>query len=321
LSSSRTTVAYAVVGLLFLVTFLVNTYLPDHPSRAGESKVVFNTFLLVMFLGLMSYMMVGHVLKKQPEGRVAAVMDVGMILGALFFVWLISLTKLGLMDALRFPSPNVVFDIYRADFELLVKRSTSESVLRLVEGYFLGVILAIPWGLVCGKNLALHDRWYPVAKIIAPIPPILFVPYALELLPTVDSAVVFVIFIGAFWPVLVNTIYGVRNVDPALIEAARTLGTRDRRLYRKILLPAALPQIYAGLFIGLVIGFIVLAVAEGIGGDFTIPGLGWYVLYFADTFDYKRIVAAILMIAFIVILWTGVSDYVQNRLLRWQKAS
>lgn len=321
MSQESTTLRYGGTCLLYAAMFLVNQYVPDAAVRLGEPKLMFNGFLLLMFTGLTSFTVFGHLMRKQPEGRVAAVMDVGLILGVLFFSWLVSLSKLGQLDVLRFPSPNVVFDIYRADFKLLVTASMTASVLRLIQGYAIGTALAIPWGLVCGKNLTLHDRWYPIAKILAPIPPILFVPYALELLPTVDAAVIFVIFIGAFWPILVNTIYGVRNIDPTLIEAARTLGTGNRRLYWKILLPGALPQIYAGLFIGLVIGFIVLAVAEGIGGDFTIPGLGWYVLYFADTFDYGRIVAAILTIAFIVIIWTAVSDTIQNKLLRWQKAS
>lgn len=323
MSQASTTLRYGVTCLLYSAMFLVNQYVPDAAVRVGEPKLIFNGFLLLMFAGLTSFMVFGHVMRKQPEGRVAAVMDVGLIMGVLFFAWLVSLSKLGQMDVLRFPSPNVVFDIYRDDFELLVAASATASVARLIQGYFVGSALAIPLGLVIGNNLTLHDRYYPVAKMIAPIPPILFVPYALELFPTVDMAVIFVIFIGAFWPVLVNTIYGVRNIDPIFIEAARTLGTREGsvRMYRKILLPAALPQIYAGLFVGLIIGFIVLAVAEGIGGDFTIPGLGWYVLYYADTFDYTRIVAAILMISLVVILWTGIGDTLQNRLLRWQKAS
>lgn len=311
---------YLLIALLFPLTLLINLYTPDSANRPDQPKEVFNLFLTAFFLLLLFFLVYGHVMKRQPMTRVRTIMDVGFIFGVFFFLWTVIVGKIGFFDPLRFPSPNTVFDVYRIDFDLLVYRSSTESIVRLAEGYFAAIILAIPLGLMVGRHRVLHDSvYYPVAKSIAPIPPIIFVPYAIELLPSVEIAVIFVIFIGAFWPVIVNTIYGVRNLDPSYIEAAKTLGVSERRLYTKVLFPAALPSIYAGLFIGLVIAFIVLAVAEGIGGSHGVPGLGWYVLYFADLFIYEKVVAAILVIALVVVIWTGISDRIQSRLLKWQR--
>lgn len=313
------TLKYSIIAFLFPLTLILNFLLPDAANRPDQPKLVFNLFLLLFSIFLISFLIFGHVMERQPKNRVRTIMDLSIFFGLFFLIWLISVGKGGLLDPLRFPSPNTVFDIYRSDFNLLIVQSTTQTIWRLLQGYLIAIVLAIPVGLLVGRHVNLHDRVaYPIAKTIAPIPPIIFVPYAIELLPTIDQAVVFVIFIGAFWPVYVNTVYGVRNLDARYIEAARTMGVKEWRMYTKILFPAALPSIYAGLFIGLVLAFIVLAVAEGIGGSYGSPGLGWYVLYFADLFQYEKIVAAILIIGIVVVAWTGVSDRIQNRLLKWQ---
>lgn len=311
---------YLAIISLFALTLLINHLVPDAANRPEQPKFVFDLFIFVFFISLLSFFIYGHVMGKQSKTRVRTVMDLSVIFGVFFLLWLVLIGKLGLTDPLRFPSPNTVFEVYNSDFQLLVVRSTWLTILRLVEGYIIAAVFAIPIGLVVGRHVKLHDRVaYPIAKIIAPIPPIIFVPYAIELLPTIDQAVTFVIILGAFWPIYVNTVYGVRNLDMRYIEAARTLGANELRLYRKVLFPGALPSINAGLFIGLVLAFIVLAVAEGIGGSISDPGLGWYVLYYADLFEYEKILAAILLIGFIVVLWTGVYDRIQARLLKWQK--
>jgi len=306
-----------MVAAIYLLTLLVNILTPDHPARAGESKYVFNLFLGCVASAAIFFAVVSKFKKFSPQ-RFSSLTEVIAIVGLVFLFWLVGLSKLDLMDGLRFPSPNLVFDVYKRDERLLLLWSVPESLGRLTQGYLLAVAIAIPAGLVCGRYKFLLDRTYPVAKILAPIPPILFVPYALDALPTLTAGTLFVIFMGAFWPIFINTMYGVFSLDPELVEAARTLGVTERRLFAKVLFPAALPSIYAGLFLGLILSFIVLMVAESIGGDYTQPGLGWYIDYFGDMFDYPRVVAGILVIALIVIVWMGVSDYIQRRLLRWQ---
>jgi NitT/TauT family transport system permease protein len=311
---------YLIILAIFPLTILINLFLPDAANRPDQPKLLFNMFLGILFLALLVLYVYGHVMGRQPKTRIRTVMDLSVVFGSFFFLWLLLIGKLGYTDPLRFPSPNTVFEVYRSDFKLLVVRSTSSTLLRLVEGYAPAIALGIPLGLFVGRHVNVHDRVaYPMAKMIAPIPPIIFVPYAIELLPSVDAAVIFVIFIGAFWPIYVNTVYGVRNFDYRYIEAAKTLGADEKKLYTRILFPGAFPSISAGLFIGLVLAFIVLAVAEGIGGSHGFPGLGWYVLYFADLFDYDKIVAAILLIGLVVVVWTAIFDRIQDRILRWQK--
>jgi NitT/TauT family transport system permease protein len=311
---------YTAITSIFLLIIILNYLIPDAANRPNQPKLVFNGMMFTFFLFALFFLVYGHFMKRQSPTRVRTIMDISLIFGSIFFLWLVTIGKLGFLDPLRWPSPNQVFYYYLADFDLLVVKSTLATVKRLAIGYFVAIIFAIPLGLIVGRYPNLHDRlYYPVAKVVAPIPPIILVPYAIELFPKIDQAVLFIIFIGAFWPIIVNTIYGVRTLDVKYIEAARTLGVSEKRLYTKVLFPGALPSIYAGLFIGLVLAFIVLAVAEGIGGSHSEPGLGWYVLYYADLFEYDKIVAAIFLIAFVVVVWTGISDRIQSRLLKWQR--
>jgi len=312
-------IKYLIIISIFLVTIVLNQFVPDAANRPDQPKLIFNMFLGMFILALLSVFIYGHLLGRLKKNGVRTIMDLSVVFGIFFFLWLVLIGKMGYTDHLRFPSPNSVFTVYQTDFSLLVVRSTSSTIIRLMQGYAPAIALAIPIGLFVGRHVNVHDRVaYPIAKMIAPIPPVIFVPYAIELLPSIDMAVIFVIFIGAFWPIYVNTVYGVRNFDYRYIEAAKTLGASEKKLYTKILFPGAFPSISAGLFIGLVLAFIVLAVAEGIGGSYGFPGLGWYVLYFADLFDYEKIVAAILLIGLVVVVWTAIFDRVQNRILRWQ---
>ena len=312
-------IKYLIIISIFLVTIVLNQFVPDAANRPDQPKLIFNMFLGMFILALLSVFIYGHLLGRLKKNGVRTIMDLSVVFGIFFFLWLVLIGKMGYTDHLRFPSPNSVFTVYQTDFSLLVVRSTSSTIIRLMQGYAPAIALAIPIGLFVGRHVNVHDRVaYPIAKMIAPIPPVIFVPYAIELLPSIDMAGIFVIFIGAFWPIYVNTVYGVRNFDYRYIEAAKTLGASEKKLYTKILFPGAFPSISAGLFIGLVLAFIVLAVAEGIGGSYGFPGLGWYVLYFADLFDYEKIVAAILLIGLVVVVWTAIFDRVQNRILRWQ---
>lgn len=213
---------------IYLSILLVNVLMPDHPARVGESKDVFNFFLSAVLL-ILILLAVTCRFRRCSSPRLTSMIEVSIIVGCVFLVWLVSLSKFDLMDGLRYPSPNLVFDVYRRDMNLLVIGSAGESVVKLVQGYLIAVAVAVPAGLICGRYRFLLDRAYPVAKILAPIPPILFVPYALDLLPTLTAGTIFIIFIGAFWPIFINTIYGVLNllVNIKTVECRRRAAGRS----------------------------------------------------------------------------------------------
>jgi NitT/TauT family transport system permease protein len=124
-----------------------------------------------------------------------------------------------------------------------------------------------------------------------------------------------VIFIGAFWPVFVNTVYGVFNIDRRIVNSARALGLKEHVMLRRVILPAALPSIFSGAMISLILAFVTLTVAEMIAAT---SGLGWYIQYEHEFANYDKMIAGMILMAACVIAVMWVFDRVQKYCLRWQ---
>lgn len=307
---------YGSISIYPLIA-IINLILPDAANRPDQPKDVLNALVLVFFAILLLYVAYGHSLKRQPHMRVRTIVDVSLIFGTFIFLWLIFVGKLGFLNTHSFPSPNDVFKVFAEDFDFLTYKSSKSSIGRAFVGYFLALVLGIPLGILGGRNLRAFSVSYPFSKVTAHIPPIVYLPYAIAVFPSIDHAIVFIIFIGAFWPILINTMFGVYNIEPRLIEFAKVLGANDRRILTKVVVPAALPSILAGSLIGLVVSFVLLTAGEMVGAH---TGLGFYLMYYFDVGYFDKVVAGILLISFWVFFWiTFAFDIVQARLLRWQR--
>ncbi|HWR40223.1 MAG TPA: ABC transporter permease [Patescibacteria group bacterium] len=238
-----------------------------------------------------------------------------LLLTALLIIWQTA-TSGGLpLDKELFPSPLKVATLLLED-RLVFASSLLSSFQLLFFGYSLAVISAIPLGLLVGWQNRLRLAIEPVTNILGPIPPIVFIPYAIALLPTFTAASIFIIFVGAFWPLFINTVSGVQAVEKGLLDSARALGVNRRTMMTRILLPGAMPHILTGGTVSLVLSFILLTAAEMIGAT---SGLGWYVKYFSDFADYPRVVAGIIVIGITVLILTTFYHLLSRYLLRWKK--
>jgi NitT/TauT family transport system permease protein len=241
--------------------------------------------------------------------------DLFLLIGLVIMVWEV-ISRLALVDTNLLQPPENVFAVYAVDYAtILTGIFSSLSILSI--GYILAVVAAIPIGLLMGWKKRLYNVAFPTAKALGPIPPTVYIPYAIALLPSFFASSVFVIFIGAFWPILVGVVGGVYNIDHRLINSARTLGLNDTTIMWKVLLPGALPSIFQGALIGLIISFITLMVAEIIGSS---SGLGWYLQSQGQFANYAAVMAGMIVVSIVVILVTMIFDRVQEYTLRWQKA-
>jgi len=238
-----------------------------------------------------------------------------LLLGFSLFIWQLATGWLVLLDANLFPPPLKVLSLLMEDRAVFVK-SLFSSLNLLFFGYSLAVITAIPLGLVIGANRRIRLAIEPATNILGPIPPIVYIPYAIALLPTFTMSSIFVIFIGAFWPLLINTISGVESLEKGLIDSAKSLGVSQKSMLIRILLPGAMPHIISGGAISLVLAFILLTAAEMIGAT---SGLGWYVKYFSDFADYPRVVAGIIVIGAVVLVLMTCYRRLAAYFLRWKK--
>ena len=154
-----------------------------------------------------------------------------------------------------------------------------------------------------------------VAGFLGAIPPIVYIPYGIALLPTFRSVSVLVIFLATFWPVFMGTISGVKNVDSRLLNSAKVLNLSRFSTMIHVILPASLSQIFVGANLGLCISFILLTSAEMIGAR---AGLGFYVKNYSDLGDYTRTLVGIVVIGVVVVISTWIVGSIQNRMLKWK---
>jgi len=177
---------------------------------------------------------------------------------------------------------------------------------------FAGVVL----GILTGTTGWLERLTVPFTRVVAPVPPTVYVPYAIALLPGFRSAAIAVVFVGAFWPVFVNTTAGAAAVPQRLRDNARVLGLGKVAYLRRVVFPSSLTHIFSGMSVGLAMSFIMLTVAELFGAN---AGLGRFVQFYADFADYPRMVAGILFTGAVTFICMRALDWLKRRSLFWQK--
>lgn len=190
------------------------------------------------------------------------------------------------------------------------------SLYRVVMGFAIGAGLALPLGLLMGAFDGVYRLVNPLLQILRPIPPIAFIPLAILWFGLGNPPAFFLISLGAFFPVVMNTIAGVRHVDAVYIRAAQNLGAGGPTLFRRVILPAAAPHILTGVRVGFGVAFIVVIVAEMIAVN---NGLGYRILEAREFFWSDKIIAGMITIGLLGLgIDTAVSRF-SDHLLRWHR--
>lgn len=216
-----------------------------------------------------------------------------------------------------FPSPR---EVEKGLAELLrhhvLWADIIDSLRRVAVGFGVAALLGIPIGLMLGWYPAANQVVNPVMQILRPISPIAWIPVSIIFFGVGDGAAVFLIFLGAFFPIVVACINGVSNVPTVFRRAGRNFGLSPAQLLAKVIFPAALPQILIGLRIALGIAWLVVVAAEMIAVD---SGLGFLVIDSRNSGKrYDLVVAAILLIGLIgLVLDFGFRRLEKIRSVRW----
>ena len=202
---------------------------------------------------------------------------IGLISLIVFLIVWHLLTKYRVVFFVRFtnvPSPLAVYDSFtKAIHDPKFLMHVLLSCRRIVLGFSLAALVAVPLGLVMGRFKLVHEVIFPVSEVMRPIPAIAWVPMAIMLWPTNEQSIVFITFLGSFFPILVNTLHGMSLVDPVLVRASQCLGAREVSIFREVYFPASLPHIFTGLTVGMGVAWVSLIAAEMISGQF---GIGYY---------------------------------------------
>jgi ABC-type nitrate/sulfonate/bicarbonate transport system permease component len=177
------------------------------------------------------------------------------------------------------------------------------SLRRFAEGYVLASVLAIGAGLALGVSRPLHALVEPLIELLRPMPSVAIIPVAILFLGIGDEMKVAVTVYACSWPILLNTIDGVRSVDRVLIATAATFRLSAWQRFWKVILPAASPQIVTGLRVSLAIALVLVTTSEMVVSN---DGLGYYVLDLQRSFQMPEMYAAVVAL--------GLIGYALNRL-------
>src|SRR4030066_487730 len=191
------------------------------------------------------------------------------------------------------------------------------SLYRVALGYSIAAFLAIPFGLLMGWSPGLLRMIRPLFELVRPIPPLAWIPIAILWFGIGIKSAAFIIFLGAFFPILLNTISGVLSIHPILIEAARTLHASEKDIFLKVLFPGAIPSIFVGMRIGIGIGWMTLVAAEftGVKEGF---GLGYMIMTARDIQRPDEILAGMLVIGVVGFFIDIALRATEAKAIRWK---
>lgn len=173
------------------------------------------------------------------------------------------------------------------------------SLYRVLVGYFLALLIALPLGFVIGMSPLMYRAINPFIQLLRPISPLAWMPLALFIIKDSEASAIFVIFICSIWPMLVNTAFGVSNVRKDWLRVASTHELSMMRTALTVILPAAAPTILTGMRISIGIAWLVIVAAEMLVGG---TGIGYYVWNEWNNLDLTSVIFSILMIGIVGML-------------------
>jgi NitT/TauT family transport system permease protein len=245
-------------------------------------------------------------LERVTREQVVTALLACISISALFLFWYLG-TKYRLEFYIRFKNVPTPYEVFKQAVE--VSSSTKflvnvgYSVRRILLGFFIAIAVGVPLGLMIGKYRRVRDLFMPVIEILRPIPAIAWVPMSIMLWPNNEAAIVFITFIGAFFPILLNTVHGVHSMDGVLIRAGRCLGAGEVRLFWNVILPGSLPHIFTGLAVGMGVAWVSLIAAEMISGQF---GVGYFTWEAYSLVNYPAIVLGMITIGVLGLVCSGI---------------
>jgi ABC-type nitrate/sulfonate/bicarbonate transport system permease component len=238
-----------------------------------------------------------------------------------FISWYLQDT--GSEKAIFIPSPSKVADAFFDSFRLLpglegvtMWNLIASSMGRVLLGYLIALVIAFPAGLLMGNYWTADALGRPIVEMFRPIPPLAWVPVFVFVFGALWGPVG-IVFLGAFFPILINVMFGVKSVDPSLVDAAKTLGARRRDVFVKVVMPTTIPYLMTGLKVGIGISWMCIVAAEAIGlrGG---AGLGYYISLSSLQFGlWPLTYATMIVIGILSMVTTGLASLLEQRFYRW----
>jgi len=213
------------------------------------------------------------------------------------------------------PSPHRVWDAFVQTWTPAeIRQDVLPSVVRFVLGFLLATVLGIGLGVAIGCYRGLREAIEPVLEFLRAVPPPVMIPVIILFAGIGDGMKVLVIFFGCLWPVLLNTVEGVRAIDPVLRDSARSYGFGPYCRLRRLILPAASPRILAGARQSMSLGIILMVISEMFAAS---NGIGFTIIQFQQTFAIPEMWGGIILLGLVGLVSAVLFHLAQTHILRW----
>jgi len=256
----------------------------------------------------------------RSDGLPRRAIQLGSLLVCLL-LWHLAATHRANLGVVTFANVPPPVEVVNAAWALLhspkLLNHLGSSLMRIAVGFSLAAVLGVGLGLLIGRIGAVRNTLMPPLEVLRPIPAVAWIPLAILMFPSSEGSMMFITFIGALFPILLNTIHGVEGVDARLIASARSLGTKRTQLFTEVIAPGAAPNIVTGLSIGMGTCWFCLVTAEMIAGQY---GIGYYTWESYTVQNYPAIIVGMLLIG---VLGMGSAAFIVKAgqwLMPWQRA-
>ncbi|ABK17898.1 ABC transporter permease [Syntrophobacter fumaroxidans] len=216
----------------------------------------------------------------------------------------------------RVPSPN---EVWKEAVAFIPSTHCLMCVIfsmgRIYLGFMIACLIGIPLGLMMGWNRTFKNFTFPTFESLRPIPVISWIPLSVIMFPLTEHSIVFLVFLGAFYPIVLNTLLGVESVRADYIQGALSLGSKPRHIFFDIILPGALPSIFTGMTVGMGLAWVMVVAAEMVAGGYGLGYMTWesYILI-----AYPRIILGMFIIGACGYLSSTVLRYLATKAMPWR---
>jgi NitT/TauT family transport system permease protein len=241
-----------------------------------------------------------------------------LLLVALLLIWE-AVPRLGLTDPAFLPPFS---EVVSAGWQLAqsgeLYDDVAASLLRAFSGFLIAIVFVVPLGLAIGWYGRLGELLNQIIEVFRNTAPLALLPVFILPLGIGEPSKITMVVYSCAWPLLLNTIAGVKQVDPLLIKSARTMGATPQQLFRKVIVPAALPTIFVGIRLASASAMLVLVASEMVGAK---AGLGYLIIYSQYSFLIPQMYFGILAITVIGLAFNALLEALERHLMRWKAAS
>jgi ABC-type nitrate/sulfonate/bicarbonate transport system permease component len=238
-------------------------------------------------------------------------------LTVLFILWWLLTDTLGMVKSLYFPSPKEVWETIKMMNEQILYHALATSA-RVLVSWIIGSVSGVLIGLLMARDKVIYNILNPIVEMLRPVPPVALIPLVLVWFGIGDFGKIFIIALACFMVMAVNTIVACGNVPLVYLQASETMGASKKTTYKKVFLPAIIPEIMSGARIGIALAFAITVATEFMGAKY---GVGYLIMQASRTLNTAVVVLGTIIIGIEAFILERLLHMVSKRVTRWKESA